>query len=670
MLKIPSSSKITHPSWTDSKAVQLLQETSRDLKHYFEKSLISPENHKKVELLNIRSLQIFSIILLLGIGFGIQGIAHAQSTSASGPVMNLRNGLSFQTIQMAIDDVNTIAGDTIQVNSGTYHENVVVDRSVILKGVNTGSGLPIIDGSGGNVAISITASGVTLQGFTATDANYGIYISSNNNIITGNTANSNNNDGIVLHSSSNNSVTGNIASNNNCNASKTDADGIFLENSNNNAVTGNTANYNNYGNGIKLANSNNNNVSGNTANNNFNTHLGVTNLNYDFGIFLLGSSYNIVSGNTANNNNYGIFLDGWGNSGATYNTVTGNTVNNNNYGIWLDMSSHNIVSKNTANSNTINGIYLLDNSGYNSVMNNTAIGNDVSGLPGAGICLDHAIYNTLGGNTVTNNKNGIFILDSGNSNSIIANTANNNNNDGIYIDNSVNNTVSGNTVSYNNNDGIYLESSGNNNVAGNTATNNGFGIYLEGSSSNTLWWNVIQGNSYRNAVVADQSSNSWSSLTKLQYTYNGQSYTNYNGNYWGDYQGTQSLGIGNTAYTIATNNVDHYPMVLNGTVGTPTPTASPTATPSPSPSPGSSIVVSLNPGWNLIGWCLTSNSDAATVCSKIPGNQIVARYNATSSGYDLYIEGSSPAKDSFVIKPGIGYFVGSDSVQTLNFGAF
>ncbi len=163
----------------------------------------------------------------------------------------MRNGLSFQTIQKAINDVNTTAGDTIQVNSGTYHENVVVNRSIVLKGVNTGSGLPVVDGSGGNIAITISASGVTLQGFTATDATYGIYVMSNNNIITGNTANNNIKDGIVIHSSNQNSLTDNTANNNGVTGDKDD-NGILLENSNNNTLSGNTVKNNNYGNGIKL----------------------------------------------------------------------------------------------------------------------------------------------------------------------------------------------------------------------------------------------------------------------------------------------------------------------------------------------------------------------------------------------------------------------------------
>ena len=95
MIKIPSPSKIKHPSWTDSKAVQFLPDACKDSKHYFEKSLNSQGKHRQVELLNMRSLQILSLILLLGIYFGIQGIAPALSATASGPVTNMRTGQSY-----------------------------------------------------------------------------------------------------------------------------------------------------------------------------------------------------------------------------------------------------------------------------------------------------------------------------------------------------------------------------------------------------------------------------------------------------------------------------------------------------------------------------------------------------------------------------------------------
>ncbi len=87
-----------------------------------------------------------------------------------------------------------------------------------------------------------------------------------NNIISGNIANNNIEDGIYLWYSNINTVSGNTANNNG-------DSGIMLhDNSNNNIISGNTAN-NNYENGIYLWICNNNTISGNTANNN--TEAGI-----------------------------------------------------------------------------------------------------------------------------------------------------------------------------------------------------------------------------------------------------------------------------------------------------------------------------------------------------------------------------------------------------------
>jgi hypothetical protein len=59
----------------------------------------------------------------------------------------------------------------------------------------------------------------------------------------------------------------------------------------------------------------------------------------------------------------------------------------------------------------------------------------------------------------------------------------------------------------------------------------------------------------------------WNSPFELTYTYNGNTYTNYVGNYWGDYEQTNpdaeeivTTGIWNTPYGIA-GNTDNYPLM-------------------------------------------------------------------------------------------------------------
>ncbi|MFQ6057089.1 MAG: NosD domain-containing protein, partial [Methanosarcinales archaeon] len=99
---------------------------------------------------------------------------------------------------------------------GTLLRTEKEDKKVILKGI----GHPVVDAGGTRNAITLSVDGITLDGFSATNSNWrdagGIYVDSNNNILTNNTAN-NNYYGIYLKSSSNNTLQNNLMSNNNYN---------------------------------------------------------------------------------------------------------------------------------------------------------------------------------------------------------------------------------------------------------------------------------------------------------------------------------------------------------------------------------------------------------------------------------------------------------------------
>ena len=280
------------------------------------------------------------------------------------------------SIQAAINAANF--SDTINVASGTYQENIVVNATGLIL---IGTGMPVVDAMNLSDAINVIADGVTINGFNATNAtnsnDCGFLISSNNNTLIGNTANYNDY-GICLDSSSNNTLTSNTAdsnewygidlsySSNNMLTSNTVSNstlrGIFLFHSSNNTLTGNIANDNN-GFAINLhSSSNNNTLTGNTADSN--TH---------YGIYLSGSSNNnmLTSNTVASNTQYGIYLDS-----SSYNTLTSNTADSNiQYGIYLNSSSNNnTLTGNTANNNTIYGIYLNssnDNQIYNNYFSNT-----------------------------------------------------------------------------------------------------------------------------------------------------------------------------------------------------------------------------------------------------------------------------------------------------------
>ena len=81
---------------------------------------------------------------------------------------------NYTTIQSAIDDANS--GDTVFVYSGTYYENVIVNKSIILVGEDRNS--TIIDGSmnKNKDVIYVTTSHVDIEKFTIKNGRYGILI--------------------------------------------------------------------------------------------------------------------------------------------------------------------------------------------------------------------------------------------------------------------------------------------------------------------------------------------------------------------------------------------------------------------------------------------------------------------------------------------------------------
>ena len=317
-------------------------------------------------------------------------------------------------------DINAACpGDAIEVQSGTYHENVNVNKQLTLQGKDTGSGLPVVDAGGSGNAITLSANNCTLKDFVAMNSSSGhsgIRVTSSSNTISGNTA-TGNYYGIYLQSSSGNTISGNTATGNSV--------GIRLTSSSNgNTITGNTANGNSVV-GIDLFSSGSNTITGNTATGNLE------------GIFLFTSSNNTVSGNTATGNTFGIYLT----SSSNGNTITGNTATSNSVGIRLTSSS---------NGNTITG--------------NTATGNTESG-----IVLDSSSNSTVSGNTATGNSVGIRLTSSSNGNTITGNTANGNGHTGIYLEYNCNsNTITGNIVTGNTYYGIILVSSSGNIIYLNT----------------------------------------------------------------------------------------------------------------------------------------------------------------------------------------------------------
>ncbi|MFZ2070274.1 MAG: NosD domain-containing protein, partial [Halobacteriota archaeon] len=147
-------------------------------------------------------------------------------------------------------------------------------------------------------------------------------------------------------------------------------------------------------------------------------------------------------------------------------------------------------------------------------------------------------------------------------NTIVGNNCSNNGG-GICLYNFCNrNTIKNNTCS-NNGGGIHFESSSNNNILANNVinSNSNYGIYPAYFSNNNIFYlNDFIDNS--DNVYSYDSTNIWNSTSKITYTYNGKSHTNYLGNYWDDYTDTDADndGIWDNPRPINSDQ-DYHPLV-------------------------------------------------------------------------------------------------------------
>jgi parallel beta-helix repeat protein len=434
---------------------------------------------------------------------------------------------NYSSIQSAIDAAGS--DDTIFVYSGTYYENVIVDKSINLIGEDRDT--TIIDGGGNGNVVIVTADGVNITGFTIQNSgsestDVGMEIQSNYNTITGNYI-SNNNHGLYLSSFSHNNL---IAYNN---VSFNNAYGICQFHSNNNTITANDVFSNSYqGIFIQFADSGDNVISDNNI-----THNDLTGITIN-----LYADNNLVVGNNIIFNGGGMWV--WG---TKNNLIKGNNISSNyGDGVSLSGSSDNILSNNTLKFNTAEGIDLYSSS-----------------------------ENTFNNNNLLNNRNGLYLTYS-NKNNIVCNNISDNTKYGIYFyNNGANNTISFNNISDNTQDGIYLQyDNDNNTIFRNIISNNWYALRLWRSSNNTVTENVFSETNYWAVSLSQDSINNQlyhnNFIDNINTAWDESPPNSWDngypsgGNFWSDYTGVDSDGdgIGDTPYNVfGGSNQDLYPLM-------------------------------------------------------------------------------------------------------------
>lgn len=369
---------------------------------------------------------------------------------------NTINVSQNSSIQLQLDSASP--SDVILVGNGTFYENLIINKSIILRSINGA----VIDGRGNGGTITLAGDGVMVEGFTIKNSSSeGISIISNNNILRNNTVEGCQ-IGIDVIDSNGNIIEANTIRNN-------EESGVFIKNSSNTLLNYNYI-YGNTGDGLAIYDCRDTAIVGNNASKN------------GYGMYIKNSATNDIAENRLfMNNNKGIYL-----SKVTKSAITNNSIENNkNYGIEISNLFNGSFSGNYLYNNQKTGAYI-SKSQLNMIQ-----GNNASNNRDDGIYIEKSDNNMILENQACNNKNvGIYlrILE----NSTIKSNKALNNTIGLAFYDASNNSILDNFVDFNLWRGISFESNSNNNtIISNNISKSGMGMVLLESMYNKIENNNI-----------------------------------------------------------------------------------------------------------------------------------------------------------------------------------
>lgn len=258
---------------------------------------------------------------------------------------NLNTGKGFNSIQSAINDVDTVSGNVIKVKPGVYNENIVISKSIALVGDVNGS--VILKGVNSNnpvIGITKNANNTLIYGLKIIDSNFGIVVLESNNVTL--LSNSFNNvvESIICQNDSNTQIANNTIGFSNVVNGVT---GIHIRSSKNLFVLNNTISLkSNSGSSCGIVSVFNDGCNMSIVNNK------ITNIyNGGFGITLQGFNIRIYKNNISNLRN-GLAID------CSNSNISFNNLFDNEYGLYIHISRNNSYVSNNIYNNTKYGVYL------------------------------------------------------------------------------------------------------------------------------------------------------------------------------------------------------------------------------------------------------------------------------------------------------------------------
>ncbi|MBE2220212.1 MAG: right-handed parallel beta-helix repeat-containing protein [Anaerolineae bacterium] len=293
-------------------------------------------------------------------------------------VENTDTGEMFCTIQAAIDDEQTVAGHTIQLDAVTYTELVDITKSITLQGqvgtiIQSSENIPDFTSNHNGSILWIQATDVVIQD---------LEIDGDNPAISG---------GYIHGGADINAVRG-----------------IYMNSAFNNSLIDNVT-FRNLGRGINLYAGQNHTIRNNTAEN----LGGPNNGNYGYGILLMGNTSAQITNNTVDGAlTAGIFMQN--NHSASNIRITNNTISNSGIGLGWNMlygGANGLIEDNVATNVELGMQVTSITNGYLEIHNNDLTMTAGNGEQGFYVWNTSPDMVLITGNTLTGGDEGVALFD-------------------------------------------------------------------------------------------------------------------------------------------------------------------------------------------------------------------------------------------------------------------